>query len=92
MKIKEILLSSAISTVVTLAAVYIFEMGINPVKKEPEKQESLEIMTYPTDGLKEKISCKVQSLKDAAVKRKILSELEKRDISITIFLSKGENG
>lgn len=91
MKIKEILLSSAISTVVTLAAVYIFEMGIKPVKKEPEKQESFEIMSHPAEGFKEKIFCKVQSFKDAAVKRKILSELEKRDISITIFLSKGEN-
>ena len=89
MKIKEILLSSAISTVVTLAAVYIFE---NYFKSEPEmKPDQIvpELMPIP-DEKKKKIFDRVQSLKDTAVKKKLLDEIKKRDVCITIYLSKGE--
>lgn len=93
MKIKEILLSSAISTVVTLAAVYIFEEYVRP---EPEIRTianpvpvPMEVMPIPAEK-KKKLCDRWQDLKATAVKKKLLDEIESRDISITIHLSKGE--
>ena len=92
MKIKEILLTSAISTAVTLAAVYIFEKFVKPeLECEPEVPDEMQLaLADIKPETKKKIFDKFKPMKDAVLKKKLMDELERRDISITIYLAKGE--
>ena len=90
MRFKDILLTSTISTLSLLGIFSLYKYLTSSEEVNESSDDYILIEDESNPGIKEKILNKFKPMKKAYISKKLLDELEKRDVSITIEIKKGE--